>query len=233
MFPSCLGPIDRVASLGAVGSAGRTLRLRPVGRYSPLAPSTTDRGPLSHWRFHRAPNIDCTCGVHATREPELLRRARGPTVVGSVALWGTIVEHAHGYRARFGVSGAAVPGVPDLLLAAGDCAIARAGRGRRRGANGACRCATTISARRSRLGLSFRAPDPRRRGSGRAARSLRRQRAVVPRRDDRERGGDVRHGGVRAGDARRAERSTSSCSTRRRTPRTPVQFTRFSGGAAR
>jgi hypothetical protein len=40
--------------------------------------------------------------VYATSEPDLLRRARGPAVVGTVALWGMIVEHALGYRARFG-----------------------------------------------------------------------------------------------------------------------------------
>jgi hypothetical protein len=80
-----------------------TLRLRPVGRF---ARSWLPRRPVEascgHWRLHRAPSIGCTCGVHATRDSELLRRARGPVVVGTVALWGTIVEHALGYRARFG-----------------------------------------------------------------------------------------------------------------------------------
>lgn len=79
------------------------LRLRPVGRYShPWPPRRAVEAGCGHWRFHRAPAIGCTCGIHATREPELLRRARGPAVVGTVALWGTIVEHALGYRGRFG-----------------------------------------------------------------------------------------------------------------------------------
>lgn len=52
-------------------------------------------------RIHLAPAFDCTCGLHATRGPDLLRRARDPAVVGTVALWGRIVEHDHGYRAAF------------------------------------------------------------------------------------------------------------------------------------
>ncbi len=79
------------------------LRLRPVGRYArPWPLRRPVEAGCGHWRFHRAPSIGCTCGVHATREPELLRRARGPVVVGTVALWGTIVEHALGYRATYG-----------------------------------------------------------------------------------------------------------------------------------
>ncbi len=32
-------------------------------------------------------------------EPDELRRARDPAVLGTVALWGRIVEHEHGFRA--------------------------------------------------------------------------------------------------------------------------------------
>jgi hypothetical protein len=41
------------------------------------------------------------CGLHATRDPLLLRQARDPAVIGRVALWGRIVEHDLGYRAAF------------------------------------------------------------------------------------------------------------------------------------
>jgi hypothetical protein len=45
--------------------------------------------------------MDCTCGLHATHDPDPLRRARDPAVVGTTALWGRVVEHEHGYRGEF------------------------------------------------------------------------------------------------------------------------------------
>ena len=100
--PLVPGPVVAWRAWGLSGQCG-TLRLRPVGRFArPWPPRRPVEASCGHWRFHRAPRLGCTCGVHATREPELLRRARGPAVVGTVALWGTIVEHALGYRARFG-----------------------------------------------------------------------------------------------------------------------------------
>jgi hypothetical protein len=88
----------------ALSGHDTTFRLRPVGRYArpwpPRRPVEARCG--GRWWSHRPPSMGCTCGVHATREPELLRRARGPAVVGTVALWGTIVEHTLGFRARFG-----------------------------------------------------------------------------------------------------------------------------------
>jgi hypothetical protein len=53
-------------------------------------------------RWHRVPGIDCTCGIHATRSTELLRRTRNPAAIGRVALWGRVLEHLHGYRAEHG-----------------------------------------------------------------------------------------------------------------------------------
>lgn len=50
---------------------------------------------------HEAPNLDCSCGLHATRAIETLRRTRCPAVLGRVALWGRVIEHELGYRARF------------------------------------------------------------------------------------------------------------------------------------
>ena len=100
--PLVPGPVVAWRAWGLSGQCG-TLRLRPVGRFArPWPPRRPVEASCGHWRFHRAPSLGCTCGVHATREPELLQRARGPAVVGTVALWGTIVEHALGYRARFG-----------------------------------------------------------------------------------------------------------------------------------
>ena len=56
---------------------------------------------------HQAPAIDCCCGIYATREPApalpYLRGRNDPgtvaRVLGRVLLWGTVVEHEHGWRA--------------------------------------------------------------------------------------------------------------------------------------
>ena len=48
----------------------------------------------------------CRCGLYAAGSPERLARAGAtrwhPGVVGEVALWGSVVEHAQGARAQFG-----------------------------------------------------------------------------------------------------------------------------------
>lgn len=52
-----------------------------------------------------APLLKCTCGLYAASSPEDLARAGVFTsevsVVGAVAMWGTVVEHARGARSRF------------------------------------------------------------------------------------------------------------------------------------
>ena len=53
-------------------------------------------------RHHIVPGFGCRCGLHATRAPDPLRRTRDPAVLGTVALWGRVVEHEHGYRGEFG-----------------------------------------------------------------------------------------------------------------------------------
>lgn len=53
-------------------------------------------------RRHPVPGAGCTCGIHATRTVDLLRRTRTPAVLGTVALWGRVAEHEHGYRAEYG-----------------------------------------------------------------------------------------------------------------------------------
>ncbi len=82
---------------------GSRLRLRPVaglGRpWPPLRPAEATCGAV---RLHAAPNPHCSCGLHGLRTPELVRRARDPAVVGTVALWGRVIEHDFGYRAQYG-----------------------------------------------------------------------------------------------------------------------------------
>lgn len=51
---------------------------------------------------HDAPVERCRCGLHALREVRGLRRLRWTgTVVGTVSLWGRVVEHARGYRSQY------------------------------------------------------------------------------------------------------------------------------------
>ena len=73
--------------------------LRPIGghrrAWTPRRP-TQARCPF-HWS-HRAPEVGCSCGLYAARDAGLLRGARDPAVLGTVALWGQIVEHELGFR---------------------------------------------------------------------------------------------------------------------------------------
>ncbi len=54
---------------------------------------------------HTAPDIRCRCGIYAGRSLATFPRPRPawppPPVVGTVALWGTVVEHERGWRARY------------------------------------------------------------------------------------------------------------------------------------
>jgi hypothetical protein len=65
---------------------------------------------------HRAPSIDCSCGIYATwnldratqiadcataRFRDCLGRAVLGAALGEVSLWGTVVECSHGWRAGF------------------------------------------------------------------------------------------------------------------------------------
>jgi hypothetical protein len=54
---------------------------------------------------HAAPDIRCRCGIYAGSSLEALDRHRPawppPPVVGTVSLWGTVIEHERGWRARF------------------------------------------------------------------------------------------------------------------------------------
>jgi hypothetical protein len=78
------------------------LRMHPIaGNAPPWPPLEPARAGCTRRRRHRGPEPTCTCGLHATRDPDVLHRARNPSVVGTVALWGRVVEHELGYRAEF------------------------------------------------------------------------------------------------------------------------------------
>jgi hypothetical protein len=71
---------------------------------------------------HVAPDMNCTCGIHAAREPAplwtYLRGRDEPTtvarVLGRVALWGRVVEHDDGWRAERAFPLSFVTGDPAL-----------------------------------------------------------------------------------------------------------------------
>jgi len=76
-------------------------------RVGPLAAECQAAAPGTRVRaVHPAdelPHSDCTCGVYAAKSIEHLRQfgyvSRG--IHGEVYLWGTVVEHELGWRARF------------------------------------------------------------------------------------------------------------------------------------
>lgn len=77
---------------------GSTL-LMPIGghrrAWTPRRPSRA-RCPFHRW--HKAPDAGCSCGLYAVKDGRLLRGARDAAVLGTVALWGSIVEHQRGFR---------------------------------------------------------------------------------------------------------------------------------------
>ncbi|MEO8476747.1 MAG: hypothetical protein ABI572_06810 [Actinomycetota bacterium] len=82
---------------------GSHLLLRPVAgrahawRPREIATATCKRRGV----LHEAPAIGCRCGLHASQTLDILRKTKCPAVLGRVALWGRVVEHELGYRARF------------------------------------------------------------------------------------------------------------------------------------
>jgi hypothetical protein len=52
--------------------------------------------------YHLAPAVDCRCGYYAyARRERLAGSSRRSAVVGSVAMWGSVVGHDFGYRAAY------------------------------------------------------------------------------------------------------------------------------------
>jgi len=72
---------------------------RQVVRARCARPTILSIGP------HDAPDLRCGCGIYAARSLDDFPRPRPawppPTVVGTAALWGTVVEHERGWRAAY------------------------------------------------------------------------------------------------------------------------------------
>jgi len=94
-------PIHAWRTWTLVGSRdGSYVRLAPIaGDGRPWPPRRPAEASCTRHRSHVRPELDCTCGLHAVESPDELRRTRDPAVLGTVALWGRIVEHERGFRA--------------------------------------------------------------------------------------------------------------------------------------
>jgi hypothetical protein len=94
-------PIHAWRTWTLVGSRdGSHVRLAPIaGDGRPWPPRRPAEASCTRHRSHVRPEPECTCGLYAVGSPGELRRTRDPAVLGTVALWGRIVEHEHGFRA--------------------------------------------------------------------------------------------------------------------------------------
>jgi hypothetical protein len=99
----CIEPITAWRTWTLRGSRhGTEVWLLPLaGDGKPWPAASPARASCTRHRSHRVPELGCTCGLHAMREPDPLRRARGPAVLGTVSLWGRVIEHVHGFRAEY------------------------------------------------------------------------------------------------------------------------------------
>ncbi len=61
------------------------------------------RGHKAGQHSHSAPQLDCTCGIYASKSLEHLRRPgyERLLIYGQVLLWGVVVEHQYGWRAQY------------------------------------------------------------------------------------------------------------------------------------
>ena len=80
------------------------LRLKAVVHPATWTPQEATKARCAR-TSHAAPQRHCTCGYYATSSVDALASAgvfnRGIGVIGAVAMWGTVIEHARGARAEF------------------------------------------------------------------------------------------------------------------------------------
>jgi hypothetical protein len=81
--------------------------LRPIiysGERWPAGQVARAECPPHAMSGHRAPVADCTCGLYAVDGLDRLPAVTGRdiTVIGSVSVWGTLIEHESGLRAELG-----------------------------------------------------------------------------------------------------------------------------------
>jgi hypothetical protein len=79
-------------------------RLRAIAHPTTWTPQEATRARCVR-TSHGAPQRYCTCGYYATSSIDALAKAgvfhRGIGVIGAVAMWGTVIEHARGARSEY------------------------------------------------------------------------------------------------------------------------------------
>jgi hypothetical protein len=80
----------------------RLMPLAHTGRVWPMR--TRYRAICEEQGKHEAPDMWGSCGSYSVKDVEWAMyeaKIMGATAVGTVALWGTVIEHENGYRAEF------------------------------------------------------------------------------------------------------------------------------------
>lgn len=102
LVPDAAGTISAWRGWRLARVRGGRFELRPVFQGSePWPAGEPARASCRHSPDHPAPDTGCSCGLYAVPEPGLLP-SRGVSVVGTVRLWGKVVQHARGFRAELG-----------------------------------------------------------------------------------------------------------------------------------
>lgn len=118
-IPDAIEPVTAWRAWALARTPDGQPELRPIvysGERWPAREAARAECPPHARSGHRAPDPDCTCGLYAVDGLDRLPAVKGRdvTVIGSVALWGTMVEHDSGFRAELGY--------PDRLrLVCGTC----------------------------------------------------------------------------------------------------------------
>lgn len=87
-------------------TSDRRLELRPIiyaGEPWPAREVARAKCPPHDRMGHAPPEAECTCGLYAVDRLDRLPAVTGRdvTVIGSVAVWGRLIEHESGMRAEF------------------------------------------------------------------------------------------------------------------------------------
>lgn len=75
-------------------------RLAPYTAHMPWEPMERMEAICTSGGHHEAPWQTCSCGIWAVRDRETAEGV-GPEVIGSVYLWGRVLEFEKGYRAQY------------------------------------------------------------------------------------------------------------------------------------
>jgi hypothetical protein len=96
-----------------VWKLGRTflgdLRLRAIVHQHEWEPQTVEPAQCAarvyHSQFHEAPSEQCSCGYYAADSIKSLAASQvfsnGAGVIGAIAMWGSVIQHAKGARSQF------------------------------------------------------------------------------------------------------------------------------------